>query len=63
MANSITKGFGICNIAAPGVGILSTLPGSAYGTASGTSFATPLVASLLSRYVGTPAVSNNIPAN
>jgi subtilisin family serine protease len=35
------------NIAAPGVNILSTLPGNTYGTLSGTSMATPMVTGVL----------------
>ncbi len=39
------------DIAAPGVNILSTLPGNNYGLVSGTSFSAPMVAALLSWYV------------
>lgn len=37
----------LCEIAAPGVDILSTLPGNSYGLSSGTSMATPLFAGIM----------------
>jgi subtilisin family serine protease len=36
-----------CSISAPGMNLISTMPGDAYASASGTSFATPLVSGAL----------------
>ena len=44
LANFSNYGFSSVDLAAPGVSILSTLPGNAYGHKSGTSMATPHVA-------------------
>lgn len=43
--------YGKADIAAPGVGILSTLPGGGYGTMSGTSQAAPHVAGVAALYL------------
>ncbi len=52
------------DIAAPGVNILSTLPGNNYGLVSGTSFSAPMVAALLSWYVLFPEpFPSNIPSD
>jgi subtilisin family serine protease len=41
----------VVDVAAPGVCILSTMPGGGYQTASGTSMATPLAAGVVGRYL------------
>ena len=48
LASFSNYGATTVDIAAPGVGILSTLPGNTYGTYSGTSMATPHVSGALS---------------
>ena len=48
LASFSNYGATTVDIAAPGVGILSTLPGNTYGTLSGTSMATPHVSGALS---------------
>lgn len=53
LASFSNYGAQTVDIAAPGQGILSTLPGNSYGTYSGTSMATPHVTGALALYAST----------